>query len=139
MVNLFYCFRDHNLHRFMYFPVDVGLGIWALIFFLLFFILKVKIKKKRLAQEKSGLKITYILQRCHDSCQKGMDVIKHNLINIQETVTGVEISVKCEHYLIYSYLSISSAMVHNDDPFSKYHFTYWRTRVTLSIRVTEVT
>lgn len=88
--------------------------------------------KKRLVQEKSGLKITHILQRCHDSYPKGMDIIKHNLINIQETVIGVKISVKCQWCLIYSYLSISSAMVYKDDPFGKYRFTYMRTQVTLS-------
>lgn len=68
-----------------------------------------------------------------------MDTIKHNLINMQETAIGVDISVKCQQYLIYSYLHFSSAMVHNDEPFSKVHSIYKRTRVTFSVRITTVT
>lgn len=135
-VNLFYCFYEHSLYSSTFLSIDVGLGIGTCIFFLSFFILKIK---EMTGSREIRAKVTHILQRYHNNCQKGMDMIKHNLVNMQKTATGVAISVECQRYLIYSYLHFSSAMVHNDEPFGKYHSIYKGTRVTNSVRITTVT
>lgn len=120
----------------MFLRTDVGLRKGTHIFFLTFFILKIK---EMAGSREIRTNNTHILQRYHNSCQKGMNIIKHNLINMQEAATGVEISVECQWYLIYSYLHFCSAVLHNDEPFGKYHSIYKRTSVSFSVRITTVT